>query len=215
MVTVGSGVDGGRRTRALGEQVRHVAAEPISDADEQTEAEATVPAGGALLQARQVRALHADALRELGLGEAEARTPLPDLGPDDGCGLFELGHFGANPNTETTVCARTPMRHKAVARSVSVPKTRPDPLPSSRYSRLKIGLEIRACFKARGRGCHSRCAEYLGMEPQQLSHYLDGTNKLEVEMVGAIADFMDAPPAWPFVPWEVARAQFGGNALRP
>lgn len=100
-------------------------------------------------------------------------------------------------------------------RSIRVPKVRPDPLPASRYSREKIGLEIRACIKARGRGYHSRVAEYLGMDPQNLTHLLDGDYKMEVEVVGAIADFMDAPASWPFVPWEVARGKFGGSVLRP
>jgi transcriptional regulator with XRE-family HTH domain len=103
---------------------------------------------------------------------------------------------------------------------MGVTRPRPDPVPVSRYTLEKIGLEIRSAIEdGRGlpdskkkRGYHSRIAEYLGMSSQQLSHRLSGDYELTIEMVGAIAEFMNAPPGWPFIPWNIASATFGHSA---
>jgi hypothetical protein len=43
------------------------------------------------------------------------------------------------------------------------------------------------------------------MDDSAFSHRLVGErSRFTLEQLGAIADALDAPPGWPFVPWELA-----------
>lgn len=49
----------------------------------------------------------------------------------------------------------------------------------------------------------------MGWDSTQLSHRLAGdTVGWKLEEIGAIADFLNAPPGWPFVPWDISAAVF-------
>jgi hypothetical protein len=78
-----------------------------------------------------------------------------------------------------------------------------------RYSAKQVSLEITAAIKRKGRGTHKELAAHMGWDSTQLSHRLAGdTTRWKIEQIGAIADFLEAPPGWPFLPWEVAVALF-------
>jgi hypothetical protein len=80
---------------------------------------------------------------------------------------------------------------------------------AGRYSAKHVSLEIAAAIARKGRGTHKALAAHMGWTSQQLSHRLAvDTTRWKVEEIGAIADFMRAPPGWPFVAWDVAEAVF-------
>lgn len=84
------------------------------------------------------------------------------------------------------------------------------PAHVGRYSTKAVSLEIAAAIKRKGRGTHKALAAHMGWGHTQLSHRLAvDTTRWRIEEIGAIADFLDAPPGWPFVAWDVAAAAFG------
>jgi hypothetical protein len=74
---------------------------------------------------------------------------------------------------------------------------------SSRYSVLTAGREVRRILARLGRGSQRRVALEVGLNEQQMSAKLRGeTDRFTVEQLGQIANVLDAPAGWPWVPWE-------------
>ncbi len=94
-----------------------------------------------------------------------------------------------------------------------MPPARNKPVPPSRYSRAKIAIEIRDELRRQrrqGGPTMAAVAHHLGLRVRQdLSHRLSGAYKLEIEEIGAIADFLKAPEGWPFIDWNTALRAFG------
>lgn len=91
------------------------------------------------------------------------------------------------------------------------------PPPPGRYP-LKLVCDEIADRLGRKRGLHTATARHLGMSSQTLTKRLqqpDSVPKLDVEEIGAIAAFLEAPIGWPFVPWEIAAARLGGPGVLP
>ncbi len=82
--------------------------------------------------------------------------------------------------------------------------TRPRP---GRYTYEAAALEVAKAIGRRGRGTHKALAADLELTSQQLSHRLAGElARFDLEQLGRIADFFDAPPGWPLIPWDLAQA---------
>lgn len=78
-----------------------------------------------------------------------------------------------------------------------------------RYSAKQVSLAIAEAIARKGRGTHKALAAHMGWDSTQLSHRLAGdTVRWKLEGIGAIADFLNAPPGWPFVPWDISAAVF-------
>ncbi len=74
----------------------------------------------------------------------------------------------------------------------------------SRYSYEQICLEIESRLSKRG--MQARAAEACLLATPQFNKRLHrtSTERFEIEHLGAIADFLRAPPGWPLIPWHVA-----------
>lgn len=80
-----------------------------------------------------------------------------------------------------------------------------NPFPKSRYSYRRVVDEIEAQLENRGVGEQKAAAAAAGMDESAFSHRLTGIkSRFNVEQLGAIADHWNAPPGWPFVPWDEA-----------
>jgi hypothetical protein len=83
-----------------------------------------------------------------------------------------------------------------------MPKPLPDGLPRSRYVYEAVAIEIRSQLK---RGQHTKAAKACKLSDTGFAQRLRGEDsKFAVEHFGAIADLLNAPPGWPFIPWAVA-----------
>jgi hypothetical protein len=86
-----------------------------------------------------------------------------------------------------------------------MPKQLPTPTPESRYSYRRAADEVAAEIDERtdleGPGFQKQVAGAIGLDESAFSHRLTGVkSKFTIEQLGAIADFLQAPPGWPFVP---------------
>lgn len=84
-------------------------------------------------------------------------------------------------------------------------------MPTGRYSSAAVSLEVSKRIALRGRGTRKELAEYLGVEPTSVSHTLSGRYHWSLDMLSAVAEFFDAPPGWPLIPWEIAERAFGSR----
>jgi hypothetical protein len=87
-----------------------------------------------------------------------------------------------------------------------MPKPLPDGLPESRHSYAEVVHEIRRQLDERGRGAYKDAAAACLMPPPAFSQRLRGKHsRLEVEHLGALADFLGAPKGWPLISWALAK----------
>jgi hypothetical protein len=78
------------------------------------------------------------------------------------------------------------------------------PPPKSRYSYKSATREIARELSSREEaGLQKQVAGYCNLTEPQFSHRMRGVYSFfKVEHFGAIADFLEMPPGWPFVPAE-------------
>lgn len=79
----------------------------------------------------------------------------------------------------------------------------------SRYSTDRVCDEIEAALSARDLD-DKEVAVAVGISQPQFSHKLRTRkgSSWRIEELGLIADFLKAPPGWPFVPWDVGDRLF-------
>lgn len=85
-----------------------------------------------------------------------------------------------------------------------MPPRRAKSPPESRYSYDRITEEIQSAIERTKRErpgfTQKDVASYCNLTEQQFSHRMSGIRVwFKVEDLGAIADFLRAPPGWPFV----------------
>lgn len=94
-----------------------------------------------------------------------------------------------------------------------MPKRPAEPLPRSRYTYEAVRAEIRTRVPElkKGKrdpgtwGIQKLVADRCNLPAPAFNKRLRGlSEKLEVEHLGAIADFFNAPPGWPLIPWAQA-----------
>jgi hypothetical protein len=90
--------------------------------------------------------------------------------------------------------------------SVSGVPTATPPPRTGRYSLNAARKEIVKVISQQPRGTKKRLAISLGLEPDGLSHRLSGRFELTIEQIGVIADELDAPTGWPWIPWDLGEA---------
>jgi hypothetical protein len=84
---------------------------------------------------------------------------------------------------------------------VPVVMTRP-PLPHARYTLRRTTEEIADVLRRRGRGSRKEVALAIGLTEQAFSHKMRMVyTSLDIEEIGRIATYLDAPTGWPWVPW--------------
>ena len=86
-----------------------------------------------------------------------------------------------------------------------MPKSLPVPPPPSRYSYRAAVEEIGRCIDEEAKKpnglTQKQIAGAANLDESAFSHRRTGAkSKLTLEHIGAIADFLNAPPGWPFVP---------------
>jgi hypothetical protein len=89
-------------------------------------------------------------------------------------------------------------------------KTSQLPLPRSRYNYESVRAEIRTRVPEVKKGprdpetwgVQKLVAARCNLTPASFNKRLRGlSEQLKVEHLGAIADFFNAPPGWPLIPW--------------
>lgn len=74
-----------------------------------------------------------------------------------------------------------------------------------RYSMARASAEVaRVIQRKKERGLHVRVARELNISSQQFSHRCAARYDFTLEELGIVADVLNAPPGWPFIPWEEA-----------
>jgi hypothetical protein len=72
----------------------------------------------------------------------------------------------------------------------------------TRYTTRGATLEIAERLRKLGRGSRKEVALSLGLTEQAFSHKMRGVyTSLTVEEIGQIAEHLDAPTGWPWIPW--------------
>lgn len=91
---------------------------------------------------------------------------------------------------------------------------RPKP-PPGRYTLAKVSREIEDRIRIKGRGSQKEAANALGITEQAFSAKLRGVEtNWNVEEIGQLADFWDAPPGWPWITWSEAELRDNVRKLR-
>lgn len=76
------------------------------------------------------------------------------------------------------------------------------PLVVARYSISDAAAEVIRVSNRIGRGARKGIALGIGLNEQQMSAKLrDVYDHFTVEQLGQIANFLEAPSGWPWVPW--------------
>lgn len=75
-----------------------------------------------------------------------------------------------------------------------------------RYTQNAIRKEIVRALAKEPRGVKKRLAIALGLEPDGVSNRLSGRYDFTIEQVGVIADELNAPTGWPWIPWDQGAA---------
>ena len=85
-----------------------------------------------------------------------------------------------------------------------VPKKPEIVLPESRYAYERVTREIERVLDQHGRGSRKAAAAACLLTAPQFSKRMTGVERFSVEHLGIIADHLQAPLGWPFVPWDLA-----------
>ena len=85
-----------------------------------------------------------------------------------------------------------------------MPKKPEITIPESRYAYERATHEIDRALHQRGRGSRKAAAAACMLTASQFSKRMMGVERFSVEHFGLIADHLQAPPGWPFIPWELA-----------
>jgi hypothetical protein len=84
--------------------------------------------------------------------------------------------------------------------------TRPGWLDKTRYTYKAILDEVRLVVESMPRGTHRALGDACNLDHPGFSKRLAGGRgySFSIEHLGAIADALNAPPGWPFIPWNGA-----------
>jgi hypothetical protein len=75
-------------------------------------------------------------------------------------------------------------------------------LPPARYTLKRATEEIADRLRVRGRGSRKEVALAIGLTEQAFSHKMRGVyTSLDIEEIGRIATYLDAPTGWPWISW--------------
>lgn len=80
--------------------------------------------------------------------------------------------------------------------------TKRQPIPEPRYTLETATHEIADRLRKKGRGSRKAVALGIGLTEQAFSHKMRGVyTSLDIDEIGRIATFLDAPTGWPWIPW--------------